>query len=167
MGLFANGAIGIPMSKPEPVPCPFCGGKRRFGVGRAPCLCTLGTGEPRGAVVIRIPQQKIGRGRAAKHWRPTCRADCANVPRPCPFAGCLWNTYLQVRDDGSIKVTAPHRNLWDVPPDESCVLDLADRGGMTLEQVAIVLNCTRERVRQVEFAAWATLRDELRKRGCD
>lgn len=50
-------------------------------------------------------------------------------------------------------MTAPHLNPWDAPPETSCVLDMADRGGMTLAQVAAVLNCTRERIRQVEFVA--------------
>lgn len=140
------------MSALIPEPCPFCHGKRRFGAGRAPCICTLGTGEPRGAVVVRIAALGFDRRGRAKHWRPASRADCARVPRPCPYVGCVWNTYLQ-EHGRDVKVTAPHLNPWDVPPELSCVLDMADRGGMTLEQVAEVLNCTRERIRQVEFAA--------------
>ncbi len=33
---------------------------------------------------------------------------------------------------------------------ESCVLDVADRGGITLEEVGDALGLTRERVRQIE-----------------
>ena len=34
--------------------------------------------------------------------------------------------------------------------DESCALDVADRGGITLENAGVVMNLTRERIRQVE-----------------
>ena len=49
----------------------------------------------------------------------------------------------------------------DVDPlelEETCTLDLATRGGMTLEQVASRLNLTRERVRQNELEALEKLR---------
>lgn len=154
------------MSQLVPEPCPFCGGKRRYGAGRAPCLCTLGTGEERGAVVMRIPKPGLGWRKHPTHWRPKTREDCAKVPRPCPYVGCVFNLYLQGHGP-DIKVTCPHRNPWDVPPEESCELDIADRGGMTLEGVAHVLNCTRERIRQVEFAALAKVRKELNRRGVE
>jgi hypothetical protein len=33
---------------------------------------------------------------------------------------------------------------------DTCALDVADRGGSTLEEVGSMLNLTRERVRQIE-----------------
>ena len=33
---------------------------------------------------------------------------------------------------------------------ESCALDVAERGGITLEEVGQIMNLTRERIRQVE-----------------
>ncbi len=33
---------------------------------------------------------------------------------------------------------------------ETCALDVADRGGITLEEVGEIMNLTRERIRQVE-----------------
>lgn len=148
-------------------PCPFCGGRLRYGMARAPCLCTIGTGEPRAGVTIRIPPKEVGWPRKlATHWRPRCREDCARVPRPCPYVGCVYNTYLQVKERGDIKVTRPHLNPWEVPAGESCVLDMADLGGMTLEHIAHVQNWTRERVRQIELDALRSCDIELAKRGC-
>jgi hypothetical protein len=40
---------------------------------------------------------------------------------------------------------------------ESCALDVADRGGTTLEDVGAIMNLTRERIRQLEVKALAKL----------
>ena len=40
---------------------------------------------------------------------------------------------------------------------ETCALDVADRGGTTLEDVGAIMNLTRERIRQVEVRALAKL----------
>ena len=44
---------------------------------------------------------------------------------------------------------------------ETCALDVADRGGITLEDVGILLNLTRERIRQVERSGIVKLRTML------
>jgi hypothetical protein len=89
--------------------------------------------------------------------RPVTRADCASVPRPCPFVSCRYNLYLDVdARNGSIKLNFP-----DLEPDEmtnSCALDVADRGQQRLEDVSPVMNVTRERVRQIEEQATKKLR---------
>ncbi len=41
---------------------------------------------------------------------------------------------------------------------ESCLLDLADRGGLTLEDIASQFDLTRERVRQIEEKALGKLK---------
>ncbi len=41
---------------------------------------------------------------------------------------------------------------------ESCSLDVADRGALTLEQTGELLGLTRERIRQVEVTALMWLR---------
>jgi hypothetical protein len=43
--------------------------------------------------------------------RPKTRADCADVPRPCPFVSCRWNLYLDVDNRGVVTIPRP-----DVPP---------------------------------------------------
>lgn len=82
--------------------------------------------------------------------KPATRADCTNVARPCPHVSCAHNLYLDVTEIGSIKLNFPDREPWNMPPDESCVLDvIAERGSLTLDEIAQLLNITRERVRQI------------------
>ena len=71
------------------------------------------------------------------------------MPRPCPFVSCSHHLYLDVNPQtGAIKLNFPHLEVWEMA--ETCSLDVADRGGITLEEVGAILNLTRERIRQVE-----------------
>ncbi len=89
--------------------------------------------------------------------RPRSRADCANGPRPCMFISCKHHLYLDVNPStGSIKLNFPDREIWEL--DETCALDVADRGGITLEEVGSIMNLTRERIRQVETRGLLKLR---------
>lgn len=111
--------------------------------------------------VRRITQADLAAGRAelvalgadGPYERPKTRADCARVPRPCPYVACKYNLYLDVTDTGSIIKNFPHLEPDQMPADQSCALDLAERGPMTLEDIATVTNLTRERIRQVELKA--------------
>ena len=81
--------------------------------------------------------------------RPHSREECAQMPRPCPFVSCAHHLYLDVNpESGAIKLNFPHLEVWEMA--ETCSLDVADRGGITLEEVGAILNLTRERIRQVE-----------------
>lgn len=163
------------MSRVFPDPCPYCRGRRIYGVGRAPCVCTLGTGEPTGAITMRTPKMRKWRRAhpraATPAERPRTRAECASmrIPgEPCPWVSCRWHVYLEVHGR-DIRFRMPHLAPWDLPANASCVLDIAERGGVTLEEIGQIMNCTRERARQIEFSGLATVRAELRKMkaGCD
>jgi hypothetical protein len=95
--------------------------------------------------------------------RPAVREDCANSARPCPFVSCKHHLYLDVSaKTGAIKLNFPDLEVWEMS--ETCALDIADRGGTTLEEVGAIMNLTRERIRQVEvkgLAKLASLRDML------
>lgn len=81
--------------------------------------------------------------------RPQTREDCKSMQRPCPFVSCSHHLYLDVNpESGAIKLNFPHLDVWEMA--ETCSLDVADRGGITLEEVGAILNLTRERIRQVE-----------------
>jgi hypothetical protein len=75
---------------------------------------------------------------------PRVRGDCleggVNEFRPCPWTGCKWNI-----------VEAQH-------PQATCVLDIADQGGITLEELGQMMGLTRERIRQIEEGALGKLK---------
>ena len=88
--------------------------------------------------------------------RPKLREDCAQAERPCPFVSCKHHLYLDVSArTGAIKLNFPDLEVWEMA--ETCALDVADRGGTTLEEVGAIMNLTRERIRQVEVKALAKL----------
>jgi hypothetical protein len=83
-----------------------------------------------------------------KYEKPKCRAECRNGLRPCPFVSCKYHLYLDVTESGSIKLNFPDLEVWEM--EETCALDVAERGGITLEEVGEIMNLTRERIRQLE-----------------
>lgn len=88
--------------------------------------------------------------------RPRTRGDCEGGERPCPFISCKYHLAYDVTPVGSLKENFPGFELDELP--ETCALDVADRGGIILEEVATFTNLTRERIRQVEEKALVHLR---------
>ena len=83
------------------------------------------------------------------YQRPRNRKECASGQRPCPFVSCKHHLYLDVNPDtGSIKLNFPHLEVSEMT--HTCALDVAAKGGITLEEVGEIMNLTRERIRQVE-----------------
>lgn len=80
--------------------------------------------------------------------RPQVRADCKDGPRPCPWVACRHNLYLDVQHGGLVRLRFPEREPHEMT--ESCALDVAEKGGLSLEAVARLYNTTRERIRQIE-----------------
>lgn len=94
------------------------------------------------------------------HLRPVNRGECleGGNNRPCPWVSCKYHLALDVSGrTGSIKSNYPDVGVWQMG--RTCALDEADRGGMTLEDVADALNLTRERIRQIETKALRKLRE--------
>jgi hypothetical protein len=116
--------------------------------------------------------------------RPRTRAEChpdGGGPwsaRPCPWAGCRHHIGLDLDADGTtlrsgvtvgghkgahlLKTASKHQAnefaeaVSDAIVDahETCALDVADRGGITLDQIGKVFrSLTRERIRQIETRA--------------
>jgi len=135
--------------------------------------------QPDGSVLRRVRARTVSMSRLSKrdlaagaqayppsvqeeHERPRTRADClpggCNEARPCPWVSCARHMYLDVSDrTGSIKLNFPDLEVGDMP--ETCTLDVADRGGITLEEVGEIMNLTRERVRQLETRGLAKIKE--------
>lgn len=83
-------------------------------------------------------------------WHPRYREDCHRMPRPCLYVSCRHHLYLDVNPEtGSVKFNFPDKEIWEL--EETCALDVAERGGVTLEEVGRIMNLTRERIRQIEI----------------
>lgn len=98
--------------------------------------------------------------------RPRTRADCADGPRPCPWVGCRHHLYIEVNPTtGTLKLVHPDKEPWEL--EETCSLDVAERGGLTLEDTGRLLNVTRERMRQIEGIGLARLSSSRVLRGAN
>lgn len=81
-----------------------------------------------------------------------CFGDGHNRVRPCPWVSCKHHNYLDVDPDtGSIILNFPDLEPWEIS--HTCSLDVAALGGVTLDEVGLIMNLTRERIRQIEIRA--------------
>lgn len=88
--------------------------------------------------------------------RPLTRGDCVDGMRPCPWVGCRYHLFLDVNElTGSIRLRFGGIDFDEIP--ETCSLDVAEGGPSSLEQIASLMNFTRERARQIEAFAFRTL----------
>ena len=111
--------------------------------------------------VKRMTKRELEMGRLlypeTDYAKPATRAECAEGPRPCPYVSCKYHLYLDVQHrTGAIKLNFPDIEVEQM--NESCSLDIADRGGTTLEEVGAIMNLTRERIRQLEVRSMAKVK---------
>jgi hypothetical protein len=92
--------------------------------------------------------------------RPRTRGDCAGGERPCPWISCRHHIAIDVLDTGSLRITS---DLDLEAMRSTCSLDIADAGEHTLEEVGMLLNLTRERVRQIESRGQRNAETALRR----
>ena len=108
-----------------------------------------------------VDTQTVAARRSLPIIRPRTRSQCADVPRPCPFVSCRHHLYLDVREDGSMRVNFPDRE-----PDEmmaSCTLDLATDGPRTLDIIGALMGVSKERARQLERTGLQKVRSKFRR----
>ena len=98
--------------------------------------------------------------------RPQTRGDCVDGPRPCPWVSCRHHLALDVRESGSLRLHPAIGSVDGIAEaleamDETCALDVAARGGLTLWEVGALLYLSAEWVRQVEEVGLDQVRDHL------
>lgn len=103
-------------------------------------------------VLDRIPREELEQN---DRDRPKTRGECENGARPCPWLACRFHLAIDVTWAGSVKYTWGHTDL-DLMP-ETCVLDVADKGGATEQRVGNILGIERQRVQQIEASAFRHL----------
>lgn len=97
--------------------------------------------------------------------RPRTRADCIDGPRPCPWVGCRFHTQITVNPEtGHIKFHFAGVKEGDLDGHpETCALDIADGGGVTLNEIGESMSLSRERIRQVEVEAMRSFKSAARR----
>jgi hypothetical protein len=161
---------GVKLRSGKARACPRCSKTRTARVDTAARTCIIPRAD-RGkrqretrAVTLtarRVPKRDLWRMRAETASilageklppLPRTRNDCVDGPRPCTCVRCFYNLYADVDPEtGALKLNFP-----DLEPDqmvESCALDVAERGGVVLEELGVFMNLTRERCRQLEMRA--------------
>lgn len=68
--------------------------------------------------------------------RPTCRSECVQGPRPCPWVSCRYHLFLDVTEHGSLRM--PHGKTADdlLAMQQTCSLDVADDGGLPVREIS-------------------------------
>jgi hypothetical protein len=91
--------------------------------------------------------------------RPATWAECATMPRPCPYVSCKHHLYIEVNPlTGSVQFPFGHMGIDEIP--HTCSIDAALEGPLTLEEVGKLTSRTKERIRQIETRALVTMRSE-------
>ncbi len=90
--------------------------------------------------------------------RPRVRSECQSGPRPCPWVGCRYHLYLDLYTTGDPAKPVPgliihHSDKEPTELRDTCLLDLAGRGPLTLAEIGEIFDLSRERVRQIESSA--------------
>ncbi len=88
--------------------------------------------------------------------KPKTRAECKNIERPCPYVSCKYHLYLDVEPNGSLRLNFDGE-IEDM--EHTCVLDIADKGPQTLEDISTNIGMTVERARQLEVSGLHKLQD--------
>jgi hypothetical protein len=96
--------------------------------------------------------------------RPKTVGECQSTRlpgKPCAYVGCRYNLYLDVTPYNT--VTVPGHEPWDQPPERSCALEVAARGGMETADIAETMGISRQRVDQIIHLALLRVRIRVRK----
>lgn len=102
-----------------------------------------------------------------QHNRPITRGDCVEGPRPCPFTSCRYHLFLDVTPAGSIKMHFAGEEEALAQMEETCALDVADKGGMGMDTIGKYFNVTGARIQQEVSEALKKMRVDCESKGID
>jgi hypothetical protein len=83
--------------------------------------------------------------------RPRTYGECSRESGPCPWLLCRHHLAVDVGPRGALKVAFGAKEMDQIP--ETCSLRVAERGPLTTEEIARLLNVTPERISQISMAA--------------
>lgn len=97
--------------------------------------------------------------------RPRTRGECVDGVRPCPHLSCRYSLRIDLVGSNVFVLGALADDDDETDDDPavtpSCALDVAEEGGVTLEEIGELLQLSRERVRQIEAAAIAKVERKI------
>jgi len=79
--------------------------------------------------------------------RPKKRSQCVNGVRPCPWVGCRHHIIWAVNKIDRLSNDQIIEKISQMP--ETCTLDVADKGGLTVRELAAALGVSRSWVYQL------------------
>ena len=94
--------------------------------------------------------------------RPGTRGVCRGGTRPCPFIGCRHHLYLNPErwhNKQTMLCNFPDWEPWDLP--ETCALDVAERGGIDIVEIGILMNLSKSGVEKILHRALARVKQEV------
>lgn len=91
---------------------------------------------------------------------PTCRSQCRDGPRPCPWVACRFHLLLDVTEDGRLKQNHGFdehdaqsiADALQLMP-QTCSLDVADRGPHRQQEIGDALGLTKQSIELMELRA--------------
>ena len=82
-----------------------------------------------------------------KRGRPQYRSQCLNGIRPCPWVSCKHHMIWAIGRIERLSNDQIIEKIKTIP--ETCTLDVADQGGMTVRNLAVVMGVGRSRIIQM------------------
>jgi hypothetical protein len=117
--------------------------------------------KPKRSTKLRVlpPPLQLPAGWEMREGVPATRADCAGVPRPCPYVSCRHHLWLRLKQEqpGNPQAGKQGDTTFRPATMQSCSLDVAEKGA-SFEEIGQLLGMDSTRGRQIAQAALEKLK---------